>query len=505
MTAVMTRISGVRLSELLAGIAVVPAGCDPTVTDLVADHRDVRPGACFLALPGASHDGAAFSNAAAAAGAAAIVTESAVADLPAGVAVLRVERLRERVAVIAARFFGEPARALELVGVTGTNGKTTVTHLVANALARCDRAPACAVIGTLGYGRPGRLTPTGMTTPEPVMLQRILAELRDTGFQAAVLEVSSHALAQARVQGIAFRTAVFTNLSRDHLDYHESFAAYAEAKAGLFLQPGLRYAVLNLDDAYARGLLDRVSPTVTAIGYTMNAHLIEPLPAICVRGRLLESSAAGTRMQVVSGQATVDLESPLVGRFNAANLLAAVATLLSFDVPLASAAAALARVQGAPGRLERFGGSGNDPLVLVDYAHTPDALEQALSAARLLGDGGLWCVFGCGGDRDRGKRAQMGAIASALADHVLLTNDNPRTESPGRILDEIAAGVVSPPGCMREPDRERAIRTAIAAAGAGDVVLVAGKGHEDYQQIGTQRFAFSDRAVVLAALRAGRA
>lgn len=500
MTAMPANARVVTLSRLLAGIRAVPAPWDRPVRDLAADSRELRAGACFLALRGSRCDALQFLDAAIGAGAVAVLAESpSGADrIRRDVPVLHVPRLREHASAIAGRFFAEPSAALRLVGVTGTNGKTTVSQLLAQALDGWPALAPCAVIGTLGYGRPGALVPTVTTTPEAVQLQRILAQVRDRGGRAAVLEVSSHALTQGRVAALVFDVAVFTNLSRDHLDYHADMEAYAAAKAQLFTHPGLAHAVINLDDPYGRALAARLPAGVKAIGFSLEASVTgAPTPEV-VHASAVTASAEGLDLRVQTAAGAVRLRSPLLGRVNAANLLAALAALLALGLTPDAAAAALARARAVPGRLERLGGDGR-PLVLVDYAHTPAALEQALGTARTLAPGRLWCVFGCGGERDPGKRAQMGALAAALADEVILTSDNPRHEDPQRILEAIAAGMDGRTAA-REPDRARAIRAAVAGAGPDDVVLIAGKGHEDYQQLGDRRVPFSDRAVAAAAL-----
>ena len=313
------------------------------------------------------------------------------------------------------------------------------------------------------------------------------------------MEASSHALDQGRADAVHFQVGVFTNLTRDHLDYHGDMEAYGAAKARLFAWPGLRNAVLNLDDPFGRVLAGRLAPGARLWACTLEDR---PLPrvALPVRATAIEERADGVRIAVATADGTARIDSRLLGRLNASNLLVALGALLAAGVPLAQACPALGVVEPLPGRLESFGG-GSVPLVLVDYAHTPDALTQALAAARALATGLVWCVFGCGGDRDHGKRPQMGATVAAHADRIVLTSDNPRSEDPLAILDDIDAGIDAPGRRQREPDRGRAIRLAIGLAAPGDVVLVAGKGHEDYQQVGDLRLPFSDRVEVLAALR----
>jgi UDP-N-acetylmuramoyl-L-alanyl-D-glutamate--2,6-diaminopimelate ligase len=474
-----------RLSELLRGIADVAASDDREISALEVDSRRVRPGALFCALPGVQADGRRFMAAAAQAGAAAIVYEANGVDIPRlAVPAIGVDRLRSRIGTVADRFYGSPSHRLVVIGVTGTNGKTTCTQLLAQAL---DASPGrCAVIGTLGYGYPGALNESLHTTPDAITLQRLLSEYAAAGARYISMEVSSHALEQGRVNAVAFDVAVFTNLTRDHLDYHGDMHAYGASKARLFDMPGLRHAVINADDALGRELIARVSPRIPTLSYGLaNGE---------IRAEDLELTHDGMRLTVVTPQGRVALESSLFGRFNAANLLAVFATLVALGFDLAEAAARLRHAHPVPGRVERFGHRPGTPLVVVDYAHTPDALEQVLRALREHGPRRLWCVFGCGGNRDRGKRPQMGRIAETLADVVVLTDDNPRHEPPEAIIDEIRAGMRTRPRVTR--DRKAAIALAVAEAGAEDIVLVAGKGHEDYQQFGDTRIPYSDRQVV---------
>jgi UDP-N-acetylmuramoyl-L-alanyl-D-glutamate--2,6-diaminopimelate ligase len=474
-----------RLSELLDGLGRPSGGRDPEVTGLQIDSRRVHPGDLFLAFPGVRADGRAYITDAVARGAAAVAFETGDFTPPAvGVPALGVERLRERAGTLADRFFGSPSRRLVVVGVTGTNGKTTCTQLLAQALD--GAAGRCAVIGTLGYGFPGELNESLHTTPDAVTVHRLLAEFLDAGARYASMEVSSHALDQGRVNSVAFDVAVFTNLTRDHLDYHGDMEAYGGAKASLFDTPGLKYAVVNHDDAFGRALGERLRGRVPVLSYGLEGG--------DVRAREVTLSRAGITLRVATLAGEVAFSSPLFGRFNAANLLAVLATLLALDLPLSEAARMLATARPAPGRVEHFGGDGSRPLVVVDYAHTPDALEKVLSTLRDHLRGRLVCVFGCGGDRDRGKRPQMGRIAETLADEVVVTDDNPRHESPAAIVAEIRAGMQRAPKILH--DRRAAIAQAIALAGADDIVLIAGKGHEDYQQFGDERRPYSDRATV---------
>jgi len=482
MNAAPTRI--MRLSELLAGFVNTPLAQDPEIRGLTLDSRTVEPGFLFLAVPGARADGRRFIAGALARGAVAVVYEID-GDEPDthGVIAVGLRNLRDQVGHLADRFYGSPSRKLKVIGVTGTNGKTTTTQLLAQALDRAGRR--CGLIGTLGSGFPGALDPSLHTTPDAVSVQRLLAGFAAAGASAVCMEVSSHALDQARVAGVAFGIAVFTNLTRDHLDYHGDMDAYAAAKARLFDFPHLEAAVINADDRFGQALIERSRTRLRVIGFGLEGGE--------VRAHHVAPSSDGLAMKVSTPHGEVELKSPLLGRFNAANLLAVLAVLLTTGMPLAEAALAVARARPVAGRMERFGGGGQ-PLVVVDYAHTPDALDKVLSALREHTRGKLVCVFGCGGDRDRGKRPLMGAIAERLADIVILTNDNPRHEDPQAILAEIAGGMRGTPTIV--PDRVHAIRAALAESRAGDIVLLAGKGHEDYQQIGDRRLPYSDRDTV---------
>ena len=474
------------LRELLEGIARVPGAANREIGGLQTDSRRVRPGDLFLALPGMVSDGRDYIGDAVAGGAAAIVYESNDGFVLRGAPVpaVAVADLRQKIGIVADRFYESPSRRLVVVGVTGTNGKTTCTQLLAQAL---DRPPRrCAVIGTLGYGFPGALNASLHTTPDAVTVQRLMAEFIERDATHVSMEVSSHALEQGRVNGVAFHVAVFTNLTRDHLDYHGDMESYGAAKAGLFAMEGLQYAVINHDDAFGRDLLAGMGSRTRTLSYGIEGG--------DVRARELRLSPEGMHLRIATPAGDTELRSPLIGRFNAYNLLAVLATLLALGMKPEEAAVRLAGAHAPSGRAERFGGMQGLPLVVIDYAHTPDALEKILLALREHARGKLWCVFGCGGDRERGKRPVMGGIAERLADMVLLTDDNPRHESGDAIIRDIVAGMTATPKIIR--DRRRAIAEAVHHAGEGDIVLIAGKGHEDYQQVGDTRLPYSDRDAV---------
>ncbi|OGI56337.1 MAG: UDP-N-acetylmuramoyl-L-alanyl-D-glutamate--2,6-diaminopimelate ligase [Candidatus Muproteobacteria bacterium RIFCSPHIGHO2_12_FULL_60_33] len=467
-------------------MARVPGVANREVRGLQTDSRRVQPGDLFLAAPGMVADGRDFIGDAVASGACAVVyeTDDGYALRGAPVPAFGISGLRRKIGLIADRFYGSPSRRLVVVGVTGTNGKTTCTQLLAQAL---DQPPKrCAVIGTLGSGFPGTLNASIHTTPDAVTVQRLMADFIAQDAAHVAMEVSSHALEQGRVNGVLFHVAVFTNLTRDHLDYHGDMTAYGLAKAKLFAHEGLKYAVINHDDDFGRRLLAGVGAPVTSLSYGVEGG--------DVRAREVRPSPEGLWMRIQTPYGETELRSPLIGHFNVYNLLAVFTTLLALGVELNDAAARLARAHAPSGRAERFGGAKGLPLVVVDYAHTPDALEKILLALREHTRGKLWCVFGCGGDRDRGKRPVMGEIAERLADMVLLTDDNPRHESGDAIIAEIAGGMRASPRIIR--DRRAAIKAAIQSAAAGDIVLIAGKGHEDYQQVGDERRPYSDREAV---------
>lgn len=458
--------------------------------DITADSRKVGPGSLFLAYPGEKRDGRAYIAQAIAQGAAAVLWEQqdyrwdSRWQLPN----LAVKGLREHVGILADAFYGQPSKTLWMIGVTGTNGKTSCSQWLAQALGTLGRKTA--VIGTLGNGFPGALSAAINTTPDPILLHGMLADYLKQGAEATVMEVSSHGLDQGRVNGVHFDVAVFTNLSRDHLDYHGDMAAYGGAKRKLFDWRGLSHSVINTDDAFGGEMARQLASQGKQV-------LTYGLDSGDLRGSALEYTGRGMMMQVRSPYGEGTVEAEVVGRFNAYNLLAVLGTLLVSGIPLDSALDSLRCIRSAPGRMQQIGG-GDSPLVVVDYAHTPDALEKVLQALRAQTQGKLICVFGCGGDRDAGKRPLMGQVADKLADAVLVTSDNPRSEDPRAIIDAITGAMSG--DYHVEPDRAVAISRAIEAAEAGDIVLLAGKGHEDYQEIAGVRYPFNDLSVAERAL-----
>jgi UDP-N-acetylmuramoyl-L-alanyl-D-glutamate--2,6-diaminopimelate ligase len=501
----VTTPRGHALSYLLGPQLPVATAEEREIRHLTLDSREAGPGSLFAALAGQQRHGLEFISDVLQRGASAVLWEPAAGVdaghaqalcAQAGVPLLQVPQLSQALSGIAGRFYGEPSRGLSLIGVTGTDGKTSTSQFLAQALSENDRP--CGVIGTLGYGLLGSLVPASHTTPDAVRVQRLLADMRELGARHAVMEASSHALDQGRVAGLHFKVAVLTNLTRDHLDYHGSEAAYAAAKARLFKMPGLEHAVLNRDDAFGEKLRRQLPAGVREWGYSLTPRGRE----VAVSCRELRFLPAGLALSVDTPLGSAKFQLGLLGRFNAANALAALTTLLALGWPLERAVVRLSQIEPVAGRMERFGGDGR-PLVIVDYAHTPAGLAAALDAVRQHSRGRVWCVFGCGGDRDRGKRPQMADVAERKADEIVLTDDNPRMEDPARIIDDILAGLQT-----REPflvrDRAAAIRLAVERAEPLDAVLVAGKGHEDYQIIGERRLPFDDRKIVRLALEERR-
>jgi UDP-N-acetylmuramoyl-L-alanyl-D-glutamate--2,6-diaminopimelate ligase len=481
------------VSELLAALPVkaVVGTPPPSVASITDDSRRVEPGSCFVAMPGLRQDARRFVPEAVRRGATLIVTEGG--PLPdVAVAQVLVPSARESLARLADTYYGHPSRGLVLVGITGTNGKTTTSYLV-EALLRA-RGVATGVIGTVQYVLGAERRPARQTTPDAIELQSMLALMRARGIGGVAIEVSSHALALSRVDGLAFDVAVFTNLTQDHLDFHGTVAEYRRAKRRLFellarSPKPRRVAVINGDDPSAAAMVEGLDVPVLTFGFREGAR---------VRAVDYASTLEGLRMTAQTPAGPLTLTSPLIGEHNVMNVLGAVATGLALGLEPAAIGAALATVGAVAGRFEQVR-TGQPFLVVVDYAHTPDALERVLATARKLTAGRLGVVFGCGGDRDRGKRPIMGGIAARLADRVWVTSDNPRSERPEAIIAEILVGVreagADPDRSTVEPDRFRAIHDALHWADAGDTVVIAGKGHETYQIVGSDVLPFDDREV----------
>lgn len=500
----------VSLSRLAAQLNLKLIGeGDPEITGITEDSREAQPGWLFAAVPGLKFDGRDFAAEAVERGAAAVLLPGGDLNLPAPRLLVSADDLRPVMAAAANIIYGRPSERLILVGLTGTNGKTTTAYLMEEILSRAGLRPG--VMGTVNFRWPGECRPAPNTTPEGPALSRCLAAMVDCGSKAAVLEVSSHALALGRVTGLGFEAALFTNLSRDHIDFHQNMEDYYQAKKLLFtkhLRPGAKKAVINIDDAQGRRLADELGSAALSFGFTPEAE---------VRGSDLTLGREGLGLTISYGELSWRQSSPLIAEVNGYNLLGAAALALTMKIDPAVIQAALAEAKGAPGRLERVG-ANPDYLVLVDYAHSPDALDKALQACRDLKPRRVLAVFGCGGDRDKGKRPLMGQIAGKGADLVILTSDNPRTEEPLSILKDVEEGLKNTALQKRRvgemssddragaylmmADRREAIAEAVRLMAPGDILLIAGKGHEDYQIIGREKIHLDDREEALAALTA---
>ncbi len=499
-----------RLSKLLPELA--PAADVVSVSDVSIDSRAVSRGGLFLACAGRRTHGLQHVAAAISGGVRAVLYEPAdglaVPEFPSDIFVAAVPELMRRVGGIADEFFGRPSAQLAVAGITGTNGKTTCAWLLANALRLCGR-PA-GYMGTIGIGMANAaadLTATTHTTSDAVSVHRQLEQLRRAGAQCVAMEISSHALDQGRIDAVRLRVAGFTNLTRDHLDYHGSMRAYAAAKARLFGWPGLECRVLNVDDAFGLELAQRYVAAGNLVVTARSSAGIERAKGLASKGARallaenVRANDSGLSCEVLVGSERERLQTPLIGEFNIENALTVLGMLLALELPAAQALWALAQCSAPPGRMEVFGG-GVRPLVIVDYAHTPDGLIKALQASRAHCSGRLRVVFGCGGDRDVGKRPLMALAAAQVADELVLTDDNPRTEAPARIVADMVAGLPERSSYVIVHDRAAAIQQAMQRSRAGDVLLIAGKGHEDYQIYGREKRAFSDQAVVRAAFEA---
>ena len=469
---------------------------DLRVTGLAVDSRKIKAGDCFLAYPGHAVDGRAFIANALQQGATAVLAEAHDLHVDSSAQpVVAVPGLKQHLGDIASAFFGDPSRQLQLVAVTGTNGKTTVTQLIVQALQLSG--VTSGVMGTLGNGIPGRLEDTANTTPDVVETNRLLRDMLDQGARAVAMEASSHGLVQGRLDGLTLHTAIITNLSRDHLDYHGSMEAYRDAKALLARNSTLQHLALNADDPVVAGMAADAAPGVKLMTFSLNAE-----SDVSIKAGSIEFHQYGIRLRVRMGAEEAVIDSPLVGEFNASNLLAAAAGLVALGVSLADACGALSRVEPVAGRVQRVnpGQRSDAPAVVVDFAHTPDALEKVLTALRRHCSGRLWCVFGCGGDRDTGKRPLMGAMVARHADEMVVTSDNPRTEKPARILADIVKGIPAGRSFQVIENRNQAVEYAVLNAAAEDLILLAGKGHEDYQDVQGVKHPYSDVSAAQQAL-----
>ena len=482
------------LDALLEGIAAAPA---IAIDDLAIDSRRVVRGSLFLAVAGATHHGLQFGEKAVEAGAAAIAWDSDTADAvpeDIGIPAIAVPGLAGKLGEIADRFFGQPSRDLQVIGVTGTNGKTTVAWLIAQCFEVLGAS--CGYAGTLGYGVGELTNDDEMTSPDVIEMHRRLAQFRDAGANYAAVEVSSHALDQHRVDAVRFDSTLFTNLSRDHLDYHGDMLAYGEAKAKLFTEHKATRRVINLDTEFGTDLASRCHGDVITVS-TKFDRVANGRPFVFVRSVVAKEYGSDVKLQSSWGDA--EFSVPLPGDYNVANAVLVLAYLLACGVGLEDACDAILRVTAPPGRMQMVP-APTGPAVYIDYAHSPEALESALRALRAHCRGQLWCVFGCGGERDAGKRPIMGRIAERLADRFVITNDNPRGEAPEAIFEDIVAGLKDASKAHVIEDRAAAIGWAIKTAAPTDLVLIAGKGHEDYQILGDGRVDFSDFAVAAATL-----
>jgi UDP-N-acetylmuramoyl-L-alanyl-D-glutamate--2,6-diaminopimelate ligase len=482
------------LADLLQGYAEAPA---IPVRGIASDTRQLDTGFVFFAVQGGHAHGLDHVEQALAAGIAAVVWDASTGDEPAapGVPAIPVDGLAAKLGDIADRYYGQPSERLGVIGITGTNGKTTVAWMIAQAFDILGMP--CAYLGTLGHGLRKLREATGMTTPPAMELHGRLAEFVADGAEFAAIEVSSHALSQCRVDGVRFDTALFTNLSRDHLDYHDDMDEYFASKAQLFLDCEPRHRIVNVDTDYGARLAELCGPDLVAVSTRIDRDA-ESRPHLFVRA--VNPGAQGSQVAFESSWGNGNFSTALPGDFNVANAAIVLALLLNKGVALDKASEVISLVSAPPGRLQRVAMDG--PAVFIDYAHTPEALESVLQALRAHCAGRLWCVFGCGGDRDSGKRPQMGEVAERGSDHAIVTSDNPRGEEPAAIIADIVAGLARPDSVIVIEDRAAAIAWAVAQAGENDVVLVAGKGHEAYQESSAGRVPFSDYAVAEQALSA---
>jgi len=490
-----------KLTELLQGW-VKCEDDDISISGLTLNTQQIQAGDLFIAIKGQHFDGRIYLQEAIAKGASAIVCEAQginafLSSTSNAIPIIPVMDLDSLLGKLAKRFYGDPSKNLDVIGVTGTNGKTTSSYVLAQALTRLKKP--CGVLGTLGYGFIPHLTHCALTTPDAVSLQKYIYQLKNEGAKAVAMEVSSHGLMQNRVNALEIKSALFTNLTQDHLDYHITMEAYGRAKQKLFQFPSLQRAVINADSPYAEKVLRAITHKIEIASYSLqptmhHAQAFKNTLPICVKS--LTQNHKGIVAELDTAWGAGILRSPLLGEFNVSNLLGVLGELCLEGFSLDEALHALSFTTSAPGRMQRLGGICT-PQVIIDYAHTPDALEKALKAARVQCERRLWCVFGCGGDRDKDKRAQMGQIAAQYADRIVITSDNPRTEDPGTIIDEIWQGITAEQNenAIKETDRKSAIEYAIKHALPVDTILIAGKGHENYQIIGEKLLPFSDAKI----------
>lgn len=484
------------LSQMLDGILSLPANAEREITQLVLDSRHIQPGDAFVAIKGAHTDGRTYIHQALSKGATAILLEAEEGSSPIcfeqAVPIIPINKLAQQLGVIASKFYGFPAKQMAIYGVTGTNGKTSCTHYIAQSLNMLSQS--CGIIGTLGSGFLGNLNYSGLTTPDAIHLQKLLRDLYLQGAQAVAMEVSSHSIHQSRISGIDFDIAVFTNLTQDHLDYHRTMAAYASVKYSFLASLAAQKVILNIDDPYGKQWLPYLMAQKETYAYSIekpNTPSAVPL----IYTEQVSLSLDGIYAELYSPWGNSPIYLPLIGQFNLSNALAAFTTLCVIGIPFTKAINCFRALKPVAGRMQTFGGK-DKPLLVVDYAHTPDALEKVLQSLRLHTPGQLICVFGCGGERDPSKRKQMARIAETWADKIFVTNDNPRHEDPKAIAQEILKGFAYPDQVQVTLDRSQAIENSIQWASTGDCVLIAGKGAEQYQQIGEEKIPFDDASKV---------
>ena len=501
-----------ELRELLVGIIDVVPEHNCIIEGLAIDSRIIKKGDLFLACKGAKTDGRFFIKEAIDRGAAAVICDS---NFPGGnnevvvsienIPVFEIPELKMRLGMIAAKFYNYPSKRLVVIGVTGTNGKTSVTHYIANLLNKLN--VPCGVIGSLGIGFPNNLVGSQNTTPDPITLQRSMNELVKKGAKAVAIEVSSQGLIEGRVLGVNFTIGVFTNLTREHLDYHRTMENYGKAKQLLFTSYHLKYAIINGDDDFGMIIAEKISQSAEKISqstevvfYTISNKIFSKLATVVMADNI-RFKFRSIIADLIMSHGNFVLNTKILGLFNLSNLLAVIAVLEKMGIIIEEILPLIALLKPIDGRMDFYGGDRKKPLVVIDYAHTPDALEKVLVTLRKYCKGALWCVFGCGGERDRGKRATMGEIAERNSDRVVITNDNPRHEDQHQIVGDIVKGITCPWALEIEYDRTTAIQYAINNAGIMDVVLIAGKGHEEYQIIGDSKLPHRDKEVVLEAIK----
>jgi UDP-N-acetylmuramoyl-L-alanyl-D-glutamate--2,6-diaminopimelate ligase len=481
-----------RLSTLLNGMTSLPAQADRAISGLGLDSRKMKPNNLFLAVKGTQLEGRKYIPDAIARGAIAVLVEADeqenVISIQQNVPLIPVYQLQEKLGHLGARFYDYPAKKLRMIGVTGTSGKTSCVHFIAQILQ--SLSIKCGMIGTLGSGFYGALTETGLTTPDAITLQAILHEMRHQGAKAVAMEVSSHSIDQGRVNEIEFEMGIFSNLTQDHLDYHGDMETYAGVKYRFLAEPTTKQVIINADDPHGRKWIAELSARKSVFAYGTSKPAL-PAHVPCIYSEHAELSLQGVKAQVYTPWGDSKLDVPLVGQFNLSNVLAVLTALCVYGIPFSDVIARLSQLKAVPGRMQSLGGN-DKPLIIVDYAHKPDALEKALQALRAHTNGKLICVFGCGGERDHGKRPLMAKIAEQWADRVIVTNDNPRHEKPEAIAEQILQGFSHPDRVTVTLDRSKAIENSIQWASAKDCILIAGKGAERYQQIGDEKMPFDD-------------